>query len=128
MIDLHCHLDGSITPEIAKKLAALQNISLPAANDAELLRKLSVPEDCESLNEFLECFGLPCRLLQTKEGITEAVRLVQEHCSCLFVHRLKRRRGICSGRDRRLTAFLPDAPLSHYPDRSLVHVQEFQSA
>ena len=80
MIDLHCHLDGSITPEIAKKLAALQNISLPAANDAELLRKLSVPEDCESLNEFLECFGLPCRLLQTKEGITEAVRLVQEDC------------------------------------------------
>ena len=37
-IDLHCHLDGSITPEIAKKLAALQQLSLPAQDDAELER------------------------------------------------------------------------------------------
>lgn len=80
MIDLHCHLDGSITLEIAKKLGELQNIELPAKTDEALLKKLSVPEDCESLNDFLQCFGLPLRLLQTKEGITEAVRLVQENC------------------------------------------------
>ena len=80
MIDLHCHLDGSITVEIAKKLAQLQKIELPAKTDSELLKKLSVPSDCHSLNDFLECFGLPLRLLQTKEGITEAVRLVQEDC------------------------------------------------
>ncbi len=80
MIDLHCHLDGSITLEIAKKLAVLQNIELPAKSDDALLKKLSVPETCESLNDFLQCFGLPLRLLQTKEGITEAVRLVQENC------------------------------------------------
>ena len=59
-IDLHCHLDGSITLDIARKLASLQNIELPA-DDAELEAKLSVPESCESLNEFLECFALPCR-------------------------------------------------------------------
>ena len=80
MLDLHCHLDGSITLEIAKKLGALQNIELPAKTDEGLLKKLSVPEDCESLNDFLQCFGLPLRLLQTKEGISEAVRLVQENC------------------------------------------------
>lgn len=80
MIDLHCHLDGSITLDIAKKLGALQNIELPAKSDEALLKKLSVPEDCESLNDFLQCFGLPLRLLQTKEGIVEAVRLVQENC------------------------------------------------
>lgn len=78
MIELHCHLDGSITLEIAKKLAAFQNIELPAKNDEALLKKLSVPENCESLNDFLQCFGLPLRLLQTKEGISEAVRLVLE--------------------------------------------------
>ena len=78
MIDLHCHLDGSITLDIAKKLGELQNIELPAKSDEALLKKLSVPEDCESLNDFLQCFGLPLRLLQTKEGIAEAVRLVQE--------------------------------------------------
>ena len=78
MIDLHCHLDGSITLPIAEKLGTLQNIDLPAKSDEALLKKLSVPEDCESLNDFLQCFGLPLRLLQTKEGIAEAVRLVQE--------------------------------------------------
>lgn len=80
MIDLHCHLDGSITVEIAKKLASLQNIELPAHSDQALLEKLSVPNTCESLNDFLQCFGLPLRLLQTKEGIKEAVYLVQENC------------------------------------------------
>lgn len=78
MIELHCHLDGSINVEIAKKLAKLQNIELPAKTDEELLKKLSVPENCTSLNDFLQCFGLPLRLLQTKEGISEAVKLVQE--------------------------------------------------
>lgn len=34
-IDLHAHLDGSVTVDIAKKLAALQNIALPADNDEE---------------------------------------------------------------------------------------------
>ena len=35
-LDLHCHLDGSITPEIAKKLAELQGIKIPAETDEEL--------------------------------------------------------------------------------------------
>ena len=41
-IDLHAHLDGCITVDIAKKLAALQQITLPAATDEELLSLLSV--------------------------------------------------------------------------------------
>lgn len=76
MIDLHLHLDGAITVPIAKKLAKLQNITLPAENDEELEDLLSVPASCESLNDFLKCFALPCMLLQTPEGLSEAVRLV----------------------------------------------------
>lgn len=75
-IDLHLHLDGAITLEIAKKLAAIQNIELPGENDEELEAKLTVPDDCESLNDFLECFALPLSLMQTPEGLSEAVRLV----------------------------------------------------
>ena len=76
MIDLHCHLDGAITVLAAKKLAEIQNIRLPFENDEELESLLSVPESCESLTEFLKCFALPLTLLQTKEGITEAVKLI----------------------------------------------------
>ena len=78
-IDLHCHLDGSITVDIAKKLAAIQNIPLPSTNDMELEALLSVQENCESLNHFLKCFKLPLQLLQKKEGLTEAVRLVADN-------------------------------------------------
>ena len=78
-IDLHAHLDGSVTVDIAKKLAALQNIALPTDNDKELLTLLSVPDSCESLNDFLQCFDLPGRLMQTPEGLQNAVTLVLEN-------------------------------------------------
>ncbi len=79
LIDLHAHLDGSVTVDIAKKLAALQNIALPTDKDDELLALLSVPESCESLNDFLQCFDLPGKLMQTLEGLKNAVTLVLEN-------------------------------------------------
>lgn len=78
-IDLHLHLDGAITVPIARKLAALQTLTLPSDDGQTLLSLLSVPSDCRSLNDFLKCFSLPLSLMQTREGIREAVRLVQEN-------------------------------------------------
>ena len=76
--DLHLHLDGAITVDIAKKLAKLQNIKIES-DDKKLLEMLSVPKDCRSLDEFLTCFSLPLSLMQTEEGIETAVELVQEN-------------------------------------------------
>lgn len=78
-IELHLHLDGAITVDIAKKLAELQKIVLPGTTDEELEKVLTVSEDCNSLNDFLNCFGLPLALMQTRKGISEAVRLVAEN-------------------------------------------------
>ena len=78
-IDLHIHLDGAITLDIAKKLAKIQNITLPTNDDAELEKLLSVPDDCKSLDEFLKCFDFPSSLMQTKEGLSESVRLVADN-------------------------------------------------
>lgn len=75
-IDLHAHLDGCITVNIARRLAALQQITLPAEDDEELLSLLSVPDSCENLNDFLKCFDLPLSLLQTEEALEEAVYLI----------------------------------------------------
>lgn len=77
-IDLHLHLDGAITAEAAMELAKVQGISLPVKTEEEPEKLISVPEGCESLNDFLRCFELPLSLLQTKEGIRRAVRLVLE--------------------------------------------------
>lgn len=78
-IELHLHLDGAITPQIAVKLADIQNIELPSENGEELEKLLTVPEDCTNLNDFLKCFALPDSLMMTKEGISEAVYLVSEN-------------------------------------------------
>ena len=77
-IDLHLHLDGAITPEIARKLAAQEGVRLPEEDD-QLRKMLTVPPECESLNEFLQCFALPCSLMQTPRGVREAVRLVADN-------------------------------------------------
>lgn len=79
-IDLHLHLDGAISPHIARRLAGLQDMPLPSTDD-ELARALSVPETCSSLNDFLRCFDLPVSLLQTPGSVEEAVRLVADEAA-----------------------------------------------
>ena len=74
-LDLHLHLDGAITKEIARELADIQGI--PIETDEEKLENLlSVSSDCTSLNDFLNCFSLPLSLMQTPLGLSEAIRLV----------------------------------------------------
>ncbi|MDO4531928.1 MAG: adenosine deaminase [Bacillota bacterium] len=73
MIDLHLHLDGSLSVDSVRKLAALQNMEIPQEEDA-LRRMLQVREGCRDLNEYLEKFAFPCSLMQTKEGIAGAVQ------------------------------------------------------
>ena len=72
LIDLHLHLDGSLSLKSARSLASKQNIELPL-DDGELLRLLRVSEDCRDLNEYLERFALPLSLLQTADAISESV-------------------------------------------------------
>ena len=73
MIDLHLHLDGSLTPELIIKLAKEQNIKLPTYDSNNLKQYLAVPKDCESLNDYLKCFELPLSVLQTKDAISQSV-------------------------------------------------------
>lgn len=77
-IDLHLHLDGAITTDMARKLAQMQDIQIPE-DDRELEKMLTVPDDCKNLNDFLKCFDLAQRLLQTEESLTEATRLIAEN-------------------------------------------------
>lgn len=73
MIDLHLHFDGSLFPQTILELAREQQLPLPAEDPDELKLFLSAPEDCESLNEYLEKFDLPLSVLQTKEAIRKAM-------------------------------------------------------
>ena len=72
LIDLHLHLDGSLSLSSARELAAMQGIEIEK-DDAGLLQKLQVSPTCRDLNEYLEKFDFPCSLLQTPEAIAKSV-------------------------------------------------------
>lgn len=61
-IDLHCHLDGSLTLECVQDL-----YEKPVT-----LQELQVSEDCQNLAEYLEKFDLPLECLQTADGLKKA--------------------------------------------------------
>ena len=73
MIDLHLHFDGSLLPRTILELAREQGISLPAEDPDELKLFLTAPEECESLNEYLEKFDLPLSVLQTREAVRKGM-------------------------------------------------------
>ena len=72
LIDLHLHLDGSLSLESVRDLARMQNIQVEA-DDEQLLKLLQAGPDCKDLNEYLEKFAFPCSLLQKSEAITRSV-------------------------------------------------------
>ena len=65
MIDLHLHLDGSLSEQDFLYLAKKDGISL----GDDFPNNIYVPMDCKSLEEYLMRFDLPLKLLQTKENI-----------------------------------------------------------
>ena len=68
MIDLHLHLDGSLSEEDFKYLAKLNKVDL--GNDFP--NNIYVPNDCKSLDEYLERFALPVALLQNTKSLEYA--------------------------------------------------------
>ncbi len=66
-LDLHCHLDGSLSPDFVSSV-------LPEYTDSnELLSAMQAPADCSSLTEYLRCFDIPIRALQNATSLTNAV-------------------------------------------------------
>ena len=70
-VDLHLHLDGSLSPRVIMKLAKEQGIDL---GEGPLRELISVNRDCTSLVEYLKRFDLPGRLLQTEDALALATR------------------------------------------------------
>ena len=61
-VELHCHLDGSLSREFVEK-----RLGREVGKE-----ELSVSNDCTSLAEYLEKFDLPGQCLQDEEGLEEA--------------------------------------------------------
>lgn len=81
IVDLHLHLDGSLSAKAIIEVAKKEGIKLPTYNEEELNEYLMVPNNCGSLNEYLERFSLPNLVLQSEYGL--------EHCTLDLLERLK---------------------------------------
>ena len=67
--DLHLHLDGSLSIDVVRLLAAQIGYDFEGQ---DIKDSVSVGENCESLVDYLKCFDLPGQLLQTEEALTLA--------------------------------------------------------
>ena len=65
MIDLHLHLDGSLSEQDFVYLAKKYSVDLTN----EFPNNIYVPIDCPSLEDYLKRFDLPCALLQTTDAL-----------------------------------------------------------
>ena len=68
-IELHCHLDGSMSPKLVAKLLEQRGEHFALE---QIRERLEAKKDCHSLAEYLTCFDLPIRCLQTREGLALA--------------------------------------------------------
>ncbi|HBF4501166.1 TPA: adenosine deaminase, partial [Clostridioides difficile] len=66
---LHCHLDGSVRVETMLDIAIKEKIDLPSNNMDEIKKLAKVSFNCTSLDEYLEKFDLPLKVMQSKENL-----------------------------------------------------------
>lgn len=79
LIELHLHLDGSLRAETVWELAKEQGLELEEKTVEDVRFKMEVPLECKTLNEYLERFALPTKVLQTENAMERvAFELVED--------------------------------------------------
>lgn len=68
-IELHCHLDGSLDPIFIQEVLHSRGHELEIS---QIIKQLRAPDACASLAEYLQCFDLPIRCLDTPARTRQA--------------------------------------------------------
>lgn len=71
-VELHCHLDGSLSATVIEGLTKLGHVEL----EKGWRKEICVDENCPSLKEYLKCFDVPLQCLRTAKAFTKAVEEV----------------------------------------------------
>ncbi|HHO6255957.1 TPA: adenosine deaminase, partial [Staphylococcus aureus] len=65
-IELHCHLDGSVSHEFLKKQSCNQNIGID-------FKKVTVGRHCKNLSQYLKSFDEILKVMQTESSLVDSV-------------------------------------------------------
>lgn len=76
-IELHCHLDGSISLGTIRRLADMAKINLPDS-DTALRQKVTAPRDAQTLMDYLAPFDYVLPLLQSEAALELAAYDIME--------------------------------------------------
>lgn len=79
-VELHCHLDGSVRPSTMLEILQKQYNELQGEKLSDFENKVKVKDRCESLNEYLEKFKYPIKVMQKKENIYRITLELLEDC------------------------------------------------
>jgi len=83
--DLHLHLDGAVDPKTLLELGLERGIDLPAKTLEDFIPFVVAEPDCRSVNEYLEKFALPTKILQDKAALTRVARELVERIDAELV-------------------------------------------
>jgi len=70
-VELHCHLDGSLSLPAIRQLARMADIAIPES-DTDLIQLVRAPDTVTTLEEYLKTFDFIAPLLQTEAALTLA--------------------------------------------------------
>lgn len=79
--DIHLHLDGSVRPQAILALAEEQGVDLGTTDEDEIIRRVMPDENCESLEEYLEAFGITCSVMGTADALYRVAWELVEDCA-----------------------------------------------
>lgn len=68
-VDLHCHLDGSLSFDCLKKIMEQANVSV---SDGQIKEQMRAPASCTSLEDYLKPFAYILNWLQTTDALQAA--------------------------------------------------------
>jgi adenosine deaminase len=68
--DLHVHLDGSLRLGTVRELAARHKLGYDFETDEDVRAVCQVPDDCQSLVDYLRVFDITLQLMQEKDELT----------------------------------------------------------
>ncbi|MEN8008699.1 MAG: adenosine deaminase [Candidatus Krumholzibacteriota bacterium] len=68
--DLHVHLDGSLRLGTVRELTAFHDLGFNFKTDEDVRAVCQVPDDCESLVDYLRVFDITLKLMQTADELT----------------------------------------------------------
>ncbi|MBU8871082.1 MAG: adenosine deaminase [Gemmatimonadales bacterium] len=68
--DLHVHLDGSLRLSTVRELAARHDLGYDFKTDEDVRKVCQVPDDCQSLVDYLLVFDITLKLMQEKDELS----------------------------------------------------------